>query len=93
MPKLPRCAKPTLAAQHPAEANVALLVEWIRSAYPDRLDTMADQPAVFLDAPDAAMHLFLEELRAAHGSVEAYVASIGVDHEVVVALRANLLEP
>jgi protein-tyrosine phosphatase len=68
------------------------LVEWIRATYPDRLDTMADQPAVFLDAPDAAMHLFLEELRAAHGSVEAYVASIGVGHEVVVALQANLLD-
>ena len=68
------------------------LVEWIRATYPDRLDTMADQPAVFLDAPDAAMHLFLEELRAAHGSVEGYVGSIGVGHDVVVALQANLLE-
>jgi protein-tyrosine phosphatase len=68
------------------------LVEWIRATYPDRLDTMADQPAVFLDAPDAAMHLFLEELRAAHGSVEAYVESIGVGHDVVVALRSNLLD-
>lgn len=68
------------------------LVEWIRATYPDRLDTMADQPAVFLDAPDAAMHLFLEELRAAHGSVEAYVESIGVDHDVVEDLQANLLD-
>ena len=68
------------------------LVEWIRATYPDRLDTMADQPAVFLDAPDAAMHLVLEELRVAHGSVEGYVESIGVDHDVVVALRRNLLE-
>ena len=68
------------------------LVEWIRATYPDRLDTMADQPAVFMDAPDAAMHLFLDDLRTAHGSVEGYVESIGVDRDVVVALQANLLE-
>jgi protein tyrosine/serine phosphatase len=68
------------------------LVEWVRATYPDRLDTMADQPAVFLDAPDAAMHLFLAELRSAHGSVEGYVESIGVDHAVVAALQDNLLQ-
>jgi protein-tyrosine phosphatase len=68
------------------------LVEWIRRTYPERIDTMADQPAVFLDAPDAAMHLFLEELRAAHGSVEAYVEAIGVEPATVEDLRTNLLD-
>lgn len=68
------------------------MVEYVRRVHPDRLDTMADQPAAFLDAPDAAMHLFLADLRAAHGSVAAYVDSIGVGPDVVEALRANLLE-
>jgi protein-tyrosine phosphatase len=68
------------------------LVEWIRATYPDRLDSMADQPKVFMDAPDAAMHLFLADLRAAHGSVEGYAATIGVDGDVVEALQATLLD-
>jgi protein-tyrosine phosphatase len=67
------------------------LVEWIRVTYPDRLDTMADQPTAFMQAPDDAMHLFLADLRAHHGSVEAYAASVGAGPEVVGALRANLL--
>lgn len=83
----------TIAADYGlSRLSMERLVEWVRATYPERIDTMADQPAAFLDAPDAAMHLFLEELRAAHGSVEAYVASIGVDHDTVEALRANLLE-
>ena len=67
------------------------LVEFVRVAYPDRIDTMADQPAAFLEAPDDAMHLFLADLRAQHGSVEAYAASVGVGPGVIDALRANLL--
>ena len=43
------------------------MVEYIRVTYPDRFDTMADQPAAFLGAPEAAMALFLDDLRAAHG--------------------------
>lgn len=68
------------------------LVEWIRVAYPERLDTMADQPSAFLEAPDDAMHLFLADLRAHHGSVEAYAASVGVGADVLASLRATLLD-
>ncbi len=67
------------------------MVEYVRATYPERLDTMADQPTVFLDAPEAAMGLFLADLRARHGSVEGYAADIGVEVGVVDALRANLL--
>ena len=68
------------------------LVEWVRVTYPERLDTMADQPKAFLEAPDEAMHLFLADLRDRHGSVAAYAASVGAGPEVVDALRGNLLE-
>ncbi len=45
------------------------LVEYVvRTTNPDALNAMTDQPAVFLDAPDAAMHLFLADLRAEYGS-------------------------
>lgn len=68
------------------------LVEYVRANYPERLDTMADQPAAFLDAPEAAMGLFLTDLRSRHGSVEGYVASIGVSASTIDALRDNILE-
>ena len=67
------------------------MVEFIRRTYPDRYDTMADQPSVFLDAPAEAMTLFLADLRDRWGSVDAYAASIGAGPDVVDALRANLL--
>lgn len=67
------------------------MVEYVRTTYPDRYDTMADQPAAFLGAPEAAMALFLDELRAQHGSVQAYAASVGAGPGVVAALRSNLL--
>ena len=67
------------------------MVEYVRDTYPDRYDTMVDQPAAFVSAPDAAMELFLHDLAATHGSVEEYATSIGVDAAVIDALRANLL--
>jgi protein tyrosine/serine phosphatase len=67
------------------------LVEWVRVTYPERFDTMTDQPKAFLEAPDDAMHLFLADLRERHGSVEAYAASVGAGADVVAALRSNLL--
>ena len=67
------------------------MIEYVREAYPDRYDAMVDQPAAFVSAPEAAMELFLHELRGAHGSVEEYATSIGVDGAVIDALRANLL--
>lgn len=68
------------------------LVEFIRVTYPERFDAMADQPAAFLEAPEAAMALFLADLRQRHGSVEGYAAGVGVGPGVIDALRANLLE-
>ena len=73
-----------------APAMVAL-VDWVRANVPEALDTMTDQPPAFLAAPPAAMAGLLASVRAAHGSMVGYVASIGVGSDVVDALRANLL--
>jgi protein-tyrosine phosphatase len=43
-----------------------------------------------LAAPAAAMHLFLDELRARYGSVEAYA---NLSAEQLAALRSHLLDP
>ncbi|SDT77480.1 tyrosine-protein phosphatase [Actinoplanes derwentensis] len=43
------------------------------------------------DSPAAAMQLFLTDLRALHGSVEAYAKDIGITDDEVAALRSHLL--
>ncbi|MBM2617501.1 tyrosine-protein phosphatase [Actinoplanes sp. LDG1-06] len=44
------------------------------------------------DSPPAAMQMFLTDLRALHGSVENYVAEIGLTDQQVASMRAHLLE-
>jgi protein tyrosine/serine phosphatase len=65
--------------------------EWLKVEYPNYATAMEGQPKQFLESPAAAMHLFLERLRAEYGSVDAYVAGLGVDDTTLDAVRANLL--
>jgi protein-tyrosine phosphatase len=44
------------------------------------------------DSPEAAMLMFLDDLRALHGSVENYVRDIGLTDAEVAALRGHLLD-
>lgn len=67
------------------------LAEFVKATYPEWFDAMTEQPQAFYEAPEPAMQLFLDDLRARYGSVPAYVASIGVGDDVVDGLRANLL--
>jgi protein tyrosine/serine phosphatase len=48
-------------------------------------------PYPTLIAPAATMLGFLTGLRAAHGSIEAYVRSLGVTEDDIAAMRAHLL--
>ncbi|MGQ5262215.1 tyrosine-protein phosphatase [Micromonospora sp. ZYX-F-536] len=48
-------------------------------------------PAPFLASPAEAMQIFLDELRAGHGSVEGYLRHAGVTDEQLAALRDHLL--
>lgn len=43
------------------------------------------------DSPAEAMQLFLTDLRALHGSVEAYAEDIGITGDEIASLRAHLL--
>ncbi|NMO52647.1 tyrosine-protein phosphatase [Actinoplanes sp. TBRC 11911] len=43
------------------------------------------------DSPPGAMQLFLDDLRALHGSVEGFVKEIGVNDDEIAAMRAHLL--
>jgi len=44
------------------------------------------------DSPAGAMLMFLDDLRALHGSVEGYVKEIGLTDDEIAALRAHLLD-
>jgi protein-tyrosine phosphatase len=52
---------------------------------------MAQQPPAFRAAPRDAILRFLRALEARHGSMDAYVRSVGVDDRMVARLRAALL--
>ena len=43
------------------------------------------------DSPAEAMHLFLDDLRALHGSVESYAREIGITDAELATLRSHLL--
>ena len=44
------------------------------------------------DSPPAAMLMFLDDLRALHGSVENYVREIGLTDDEIASMRAHLLD-
>lgn len=68
------------------------LVERLRADTPDALSAMNDQPSAYLAAPPEAMARVLAHIAREWGSVEGYVADIGVDATVTAALRATLLD-
>jgi protein-tyrosine phosphatase len=67
--------------------------EWAGRQSAEMLALWDRVPATHLAAEPAAMLQLLGELQARHGSVRAYVQSIGVDDDVLLALEDALLEP
>ncbi len=70
---------------------MAELVERLKQDRPEALTAMNDQPSAYLATPPEAMVRFLGHLHREHGSMAGYVSEIGVEPEVVEALRANLV--
>lgn len=68
------------------------MLDWYRTNQPDVIDRMAQQPAAFMACPEEAMHGFLAEVGARHGSVERYLLDIGTDAGAIAGLRAQLLD-
>jgi protein-tyrosine phosphatase len=58
----------------------------------DRPGKLAERWTHITVSPREGMLRFLDELRARHGSIEAYAASVGVSAAQVDAMRAHLLE-
>jgi protein-tyrosine phosphatase len=76
-------------------ADYALSAERLavaRARMPEiKREQMAALPPALLTSPAAAMHGFLAGLRERHGSVEGYLASLGLGPDHVTALRAALV--
>jgi protein tyrosine/serine phosphatase len=58
----------------------------------NRPDKLAERWRHMTVSPREGMLRFLDQLRARHGSIEAYAASVGVSGAQVDAMRAHLLE-
>jgi protein-tyrosine phosphatase len=76
---------------HHTAPAMARMVEWIRLRHPDAVDTMADQPEVFLACPPEAMSTFLSTMEERHGTIVDFVRTIGVSDDDIDSLRARLV--
>lgn len=68
------------------------LVGWYRENHPELVDHMVRQPTQMLDCPAEAMLVFLERLRAEHGSVTGYLLAAGTARIAMDELRTALVE-
>ena len=64
---------------------------WMQRNQPEAMKAIEEMPAGLSAALPAAMRRILEELRAGHGSIEAFLDSIGVGEQVRWHLRQSLL--
>jgi protein-tyrosine phosphatase len=68
------------------------MLAWLRAENPERSEQYNTSAAAMVAAEPASMARFLAELRAEHGTIEAYVASLGLDG-IGDRLREVLLGP
>lgn len=76
---------------HLTQHGTARWLVWAEEAQPEVLEAMAAQPPEYLASPREAALVLLDELRRRYGSVESYVAGIGVEDGTVERLRTGLL--
>jgi protein-tyrosine phosphatase len=79
------------------EAVPRMLAAWkaaeAKQARPDSAAAVAAPPAAFLAAEPDAMARLLALIRAVHGSIRAYLRTLGVSGAVLADLESALLEP
>lgn len=76
-----------------SDGSVEAWLGWAKERAPEEADRfVASTPRWVMRAPAPLMRGFLQGMRQTYGSIEGYLVSIGVDEEVVDALRDRLLE-
>lgn len=81
------------ADYHLSATAVDRLVTWLTATKPDLSEEMSRQPRALLSCPPEAMHTFLHATRERYGSIDGYLAGIGVHADDLQRLRAVLLHP
>ena len=74
------------------EAGMQRMREWSLREFPDLHERITATPAVFSAAVPEAMMRMIDHVEGEHGSIRAYVRSIGVPDAAVDRLAAALLE-
>ena len=80
------------ADYHASAGATEAFVDWLAVEFPQAMDAMTSQPPEYLEAPAEAMHGFLEEVDARHGSMEGLAEHLGITGDTVARLRATLLD-
>jgi protein-tyrosine phosphatase len=71
--------------------GVARMIEWAMENMPEARERMKSAPAAMMGAEPESILALLEHIRAEHGSMEAYVGTLGVDDAHIARLRAALV--
>lgn len=71
--------------------GVARMIEWVMENVPEARERMNSAPAAMMGAEPESILSLLEHIRADHGSIEAYVATLGVDEAHIARLQAALV--
>jgi hypothetical protein len=66
--------------------------EWLDREFPERRDAMTDQPRQYFECPPEAMLGFLDRVSETWGSMVELAHDLGVDDDVIEALRELLVE-
>jgi protein-tyrosine phosphatase len=69
---------------------MARMRRWYAANRPDVAEQMAEVPSMFLAARPEAMQQSLDQLRATHGSIRGYLATLGVDDTTLETLADTL---
>ncbi|MBO0893762.1 MAG: tyrosine-protein phosphatase [Acidimicrobiales bacterium] len=76
-----------------SDGSVEAWLRWAKDRAPEEADRfVASTPSWVMRAPAPLMQGFLEGMRQTYGSIEGYLAGIGVDEAMVGTLRERLLE-
>jgi protein-tyrosine phosphatase len=73
-------------------AGMSRMRQWYATNEPDVARRMAEVPAMFFAARPEAMQHTLDAVRATHGSIRGYLATLGVDDATLAALADALTQ-
>jgi len=71
--------------------GVARMIEWVMENMPEARERMRNAPTAMMGAEPESILALLDHIRIEHGTIESYVATLGVNEDHVSRLRAVLV--